>query len=568
MIICGIKLTHDASIALFDNEELKFSIEIEKIDNNPRYSEIGNLSMISDILKKEGYEIDQVDKFVFDGWHGGGDFWEGPSFVDVVDKDLTYEMELAGYNEKGKNDDVLKRHEFKSGFRINGKSYDYSSYMHVSGHLMSAYLTSPFAKENQNSYILVWDGGQYPRLYYYDFNFNKMFCLGELFVFLGVIYSVIAQYFGPYKKSQEELERDKIKKEIEGFFGGYSVAGKIMAYIALGEVKEELFDLFDNVYNETFEISNEFEHKFCIRLREVIDSETYSDEDVLATFHVYLENLLVSGLEKKISKYKFKAKNICISGGCALNIKWNSAIRNMNLFDSVYVPPFPNDSGSAIGTACCELIYQKGQNPIEWSVFSGPEIPNQVTVLPNWDRKECTIENLAKLIFDCNEPIVLLNNRSELGPRALGNRSILASPTGVQMKDILNTVKKRENYRPVAPMCLEEYASEVFNPGCKDPFMLFDHKVKDNWIDRIPAIKHIDGTARLQTVSNEDNPSLYKLLKEFHTLSGIPILCNTSANYNGSGFFPNVESAMEWDGLNYIWSNGYLYFRKEKKKLI
>lgn len=567
MIICGIKLTHDASIALFDNEVLKFSIEIEKINNNPRYSEIGNVSIIEKILQSEGYEIDQVNHFVIDGWHGEGPFWEGPSFVDIIDGNNQFKLQLAGYNEQGIKDDVLKRYEFKNGLVINGKTYDYSSYMHVSGHLMSAYLTSELAEKYQNSYLLVWDGGQYPRLYYYDFNFNEMHNLGELFVFLGVVYSVIAQYFGPYKKSSEELREDQIKKEIEGFFGGYSVAGKIMAYIALGNVHSELFEVMDRVYEETFEISNEFEHKFSRRLREVIDANEFSDEDVLATFHVYLEKKLVSGLKDKIGKYNFKSKNICISGGCALNIKWNSAIRNTGLFDQVYVPPFPNDSGSAIGTACCEIIHQKGPVPIQWSVYCGPKIINTNIILPDWDQKECSPQELAELLYHSNEPVVMLNDRAELGPRALGNRSILANPSGNHMKDILNAVKKREKYRPVAPMCLEELATEIFDPGCEDPFMLFDHKVRENWLERIQAIQHIDGTARLQTINKDNNALIYAVIQKFYELSGIPVLCNTSANYNGSGFFPNVESAMKWGQLNYIWSNGTLYFKKEKRQL-
>jgi carbamoyltransferase len=131
-------------------------------------------------------------------------------------------------------------------------------------------------------------------------------------------------------------------------------------------------------------------------------------------------------------------------------------------------------------------------------------------------------------------------------------------------KELLNVIKDRESYRPVAPICLEEDAPDIFQPGTRDPFMLFDHQIKAAWKDRVPAVIHLDNTARLQTVSESDNPVVYRLLQEFKTLTGIPLLCNTSANFKGKGFFPDVSSAMKWDRVNYIWCDKVLYKRKRK----
>ncbi len=123
-------------------------------------------------------------------------------------------------------------------------------------------------------------------------------------------------------------------------------------------------------------------------------------------------------------------------------------------------------------------------------------------------------------------------------------------------------MKLREPFRPVAPICIETVAPQIFTPGTPDPYMLFDHFVKEHWAFRIPAVLHDDKTARLQTVSYKQNPVIYDLLLEFHRLTGIPLLCNTSANENGCGFFPDVESAMQWGKCKYIWSEGMLYERE------
>ena len=141
----------------------------------------------------------------------------------------------------------------------------------------------------------------------------------------------------------------------------------------------------------------------------------------------------------------------------------------------------------------------------------------------------------------------------------MGNRSIFAPAGTREIKDTLNRIKGREFYRPVAPICLEEGAKEIFDPRTPDPYMLFDHVVRDGWADRIPAIVHIDGTARLQTVNKQQNAVVHELLSEYKKLTGIPLLCNTSANFPGCGFFPDVKSATEWGGTKYFWSAGRLF---------
>jgi carbamoyltransferase len=114
----------------------------------------------------------------------------------------------------------------------------------------------------------------------------------------------------------------------------------------------------------------------------------------------------------------------------------------------------------------------------------------------------------------------------------------------------------------VAPICLESEAVRYFDPGTPDPFMLFDHLVRPEWRDKIPAIRHLDNTARLQTISAEQNPLVHDLLALYAGYSGISLLCNTSANLNGSGFFPDANSAMEWGGVDHVWCNFMLYTKE------
>jgi carbamoyltransferase len=271
---------------------------------------------------------------------------------------------------------------------------------------------------------------------------------------------------------------------------------------------------------------------------------------------MFIERLLYRTLVDAIDRDGARSANLCLGGGCALNIKWNRRIRASGM--NLWVPPFPNDSGAAIGAACAELFYSGGPASIRWNVYSGPAVT--AGVLPaEWRPESCTVESVARRLANTGRPIVFLSGAAELGPRALGHRSILAPATSVRMRDDLNRIKNREPYRPVAPMCLEENASDIFDPGSADPFMLFDHAVRDSWRARIPAVVHADGTARLQTVGANDDPTVFRLLTEYRRLTGIPVLCNTSANFHGSGFFPDVASAARWAGIAAIWSDGTLY---------
>ena len=159
-------------------------------------------------------------------------------------------------------------------------------------------------------------------------------------------------------------------------------------------------------------------------------------------------------------------------------------------------------------------------------------------------RSDNICRDTARLLADQNV-IGWFQGGSEFGPRALGNRSLLADPRKPEMKDILNSrVKHRQPFRPFAPIVLAERVREIFEGDEDSPFMLIAKTVRPEWRDRIPAIVHVDGTARVQTVREQTNPVLYRLLKEFEALTGVPVLINTSFNVKGEPIVETPRDAM------------------------
>lgn len=559
MKILGLKLTHDGGLALIDDGRLIFSYEMEKINNSPRLEKF-NLSVqqVDDMLKRYGYTLETLDEIVVDGWTNI-DLYRKNELDKTTIKNIQLstnlytDITLAKYGMLiSRNDNILAAH---TG-RLDVINLSYSSYMHVTGHFFSAYCTSPYAESLQDSFVLIWDGGMPPQLFHYQAKCRHVTNIGSLFLFPGHIYTGFAHEFSPFDDTE---------------IHHYSVAGKLMAYVALGTVNDDLMSLFNTIYGDLIEqLGDEVYTKsiewvaqgFVIKAKAVCISSGLSNEDILCTFHFFLQNLIVKNLRNMIANSGFEQTNICIAGGCGLSIKWNSAIRDSAIFKNVWVPPFPNDSGSAVGTACSAMVVKTNRHHLDWTVYSGPSIVNNGKDNDEYFEDRCTIQELAKILYEKREPVVLLNGEAELGPRALGNRSLISVANCDKMKAILNKVKGREDYRPVAPICLESDAPLLFNPGNPDPYMLFEHQVRDEWKDKIPAVVHIDGSARLQTISKEDNLTVFELLTSYKLLSGLSVLCNTSANFNGRGFFPDVASAMEWGELNYIWCDNTLYTKK------
>ena len=229
---------------------------------------------------------------------------------------------------------------------------------------------------------------------------------------------------------------------------------------------------------------------------------------------------------------------LVIAGGCGLNCDWNTKWKETGLFSEIFVPPVANDSGSAIGTAIDAQFRYTGNPKIEWDVYSGLAFRALGSFDPGrYDIQDTDHNEIADML--ANDLILgWASGRYEIGPRALGNRSILAAPFRDSTRVRLNEIKQREQFRPIAPVCLRDDAERWF--GCKheSPYMLFTHHATTS---ALPAVTHVNGTARIQTVTAATNKSLYDLLVAFKARTGYGVLCNTSLNFNGKGFINNIS---------------------------
>lgn len=243
-------------------------------------------------------------------------------------------------------------------------------------------------------------------------------------------------------------------------------------------------------------------------------------------------------------------RNLCLAGGVALNCNVNYRILKEKIVDDIFVLPASSDKGQAIGNALFGFYKLNGyisKNPLKNDYFGKnyleEDIINTLNKKNNTFVKKCIpskeimfdkqisiIKTVASLLAQ-NKIIGWFQGGSELGPRALGHRSILCNPKDKEIKNILNTkIKHREEFRPFAPSCLFEKMNEYFDFDRPSPFMLFFVPVNQNKINEIPAVVHIDNSARLQTVNKNDNGLFYDLIFEFYKITGVPILLNTSFN--------------------------------------
>jgi carbamoyltransferase len=251
------------------------------------------------------------------------------------------------------------------------------------------------------------------------------------------------------------------------------------------------------------------------------------------------------------------AKNLCIAGGVALNCVANGRILREAGFDNVWIQPAAGDNGIAIGCAYYGhlAIQKKPRSFVMNHAYLGIEYKDEAArgAADNWlvrlQTKKTHTEDIcsvsAKLLSE-GRIFGWFQGASEFGPRALGNRSILADPRKPEMKDQLNArVKFRQAFRPFAPIVLAERVNEIFECEAESPFMLIAAQVRPEWKDRIPAIVHVDGSARLQTVRREHNERLYRLLQEFDKITGVPVLLNTSFNIRGQPIVETPQDAVE-----------------------
>lgn len=254
-----------------------------------------------------------------------------------------------------------------------------------------------------------------------------------------------------------------------------------------------------------------------------IKSEQDKFDLAAATQHVFEARLMdLMVLAKSIGK----SKNLVYMGGCALNCSANTKL--FEVFDNVWIMPNPGDAGSSLGAALS--VYGE---KIEWK---GPYLGTPVG-------GHYPVHQILHELNHCGV-VGVMNGRAEFGPRALGNRSLLADPRDNGSKQRLNSIKKREQFRPFAPVVLEEEANDWFDLPAPSPYMQFAVRAKKP--DLIPGAVHVDGTSRVQTVSKQQHPGLHEVLVRWRNMTGIPVLINTSLNIKNQPLLNDARDGRQW----------------------
>ena len=372
---------------------------------------------------------------------------------------------------------------------------------HHKAHLFSSALTSKFNLEDTLG-VVIDTVGEFLSLSMWKISNQKYKCIYKNYYpnSLGLFYSSITDLVG--LKAQED------------------------EYILMGMSSFGNSDKYYNFFKKNFFYKNDLIvdlKRVCKNLFTQKEIEENKFEIAFGAQKIF-EEIVVNLIQSQLTKFKYK--NLILSGGCALNCKMNTKL--INYFEKIWIFPNPGDSGASIGAALS--IYNKR---IDFkNMFLGHDL-----------KENNNIDKIVS-ILKTDGVVGVLNGKAEFGPRALGNRSILADPRIKNIKEIVNNIKGREAFRPFAPCVLENRANDYFymNDNIDYRFMQFLCDTKDNNLD---GIKHIDGTSRIQTVG-EDNEFLFKILKKWEMETDCPILLNTSLNKKGYPLLNSLKDIKEF----------------------
>ena len=488
---------HDGAIALIEDGRLVFSVEAEK-DSNDRYSPVS----ITDVLDAVGELSDIPDVICMSGWR-------------PLDRNEFLHGSLSNAGYRGLSD---ARTIIDKGRFMRGRT-DYFSSSHERSHILCAYGMSPLPKGTP-SYALVWEGEMGS---FYEIEPDLHIAhVGDVLTQPGSRYALLYGLADPTFPKGCPYPR-------------MSDAGKLMALASYStrstpttEERELLAFLLDGGYRR---LSDYEELAEAPHLDVGVEDPSFRD------FAGIYSDAIFDRFERFARERLERDRPLLVVGGCGLNCDWNTRWVESGLFSTVFVPPVANDTGSAIGTAIDAQFRYTGDPKIDWNVYAGMEFRmDDSTDLTSYDVFDKDFALLADMLAS---DLILgwVHGRYEIGPRALGNRSILAAPFRDATRTRLNNIKQREQFRPIAPVCLSEEANRWFGCRVDSPHMLYTFRATT---DKLAAVTHVNGTARLQTVTSLSNPELHDLLVAFQTRTGSGVLCNTSLNFKGKGFINDI----------------------------
>ena len=540
--ILGVNAFHaDSSACIIRNGEILFAIEEERINRIKHWSGFPTKS-IEACLNFADISMDEIDFITFN---------TDPKFN--LKKKIFYVLknflvtEIFKYLKKKSKNNLFVN--LKKNFELEKLEKKIIFVEHHISHISSAYFPSNYDKSD----IVSIDGfGDFTSCALgsaegNDLNISTRVNFPHS---LGLFYQAMTQHLG-FRNYGDEYK-----------VMGLSAYGKPKYFEKLKNIiniKKNTFELNLNYFSHHYNFSNYvstdgnimFPKIFNQKIHEIIGPERLKDQklnehhaDLAASVQKIYEYILFNTLNtwQKISK----KENLCFAGGCAMNSKANGSILENTNYINIYIPHSPGDAGGSVGSSLYQFskINKLYENKNYYSVYLGPQFKKEHTKklidenLLNYDCKVLEL-NENEIVELCSKKISEGNvvgwfqARMEWGPRALGNRSILADPRQKNMKDILNLkTKKRESFRPFAPSILEEEVEGWFEQHHQSYFMQNVYKFKEEKIKYVPAVVHLDFTGRLQTVSKKLNPLYYNLIKNFQKITKVPIILNTSFNEN------------------------------------
>jgi len=548
MNILGIQFGgHDTAASIMVDGKILAASSQERYDHK-KHSRDFPIDAINDCLKTAGIKMEDVDEIAYanDTLYHITEFYLKPALENearieflINDNDRIrqfYDME-----------DVIRKHTGFAG-KIN-------FYRHHMCHLASAYYPSGFDK----ALILSLDGvgemetGMYA--YGKDGEINIIHDDTKYPDSLGLLYSAVTYYLG-WKHHCDE-----------GIIMGLASYGN--PHDTIPNSDQTYYEVFSEIIQENgkygYTINRDWivyhkerskwvSEKFYDLMgpkRDYDDEVTKHHQNIAAALQLRLETVVLKHLKQLREEYD--TDKLCIAGGVGLNCSMNGKIEQSGIFDEIFVQPASGDDGTSLGTCYLaskasgfDLKPKKDHNFYLGTVFSEKEIENAVkTSGVNYQKPDNLYEATAKILAE-GQIIAWYQGRSEFGPRALGNRSILTKPFPDSMRDYINgKVKFREYFRPFAPAVLKEHCSEYFDISQESPHMLIACHVQPEKKEVIPAVVHTDDTCRVQTVGEDNNYRFRKLLEAFYEETDVPVLLNTSFNVKGQPIVNTPEEAIK-----------------------
>ena len=549
MIILGLNYYfHDSTACIVKDGQLIAAIEEERL-NRDKHTRSFPVLAIARCLKIAGLtynDIDHIAVSIKPTHNLGKKVVYGLKHVKTI-KPLINNTLVHGYN---------KQKSFWNWFGHHWDSKDDGPKVHFIKHHLSHAPGSFYVSPYKEAALLSIDGsGEWATTWLGHGKDNTIACLGQSYFphSLGFFYEAVTQFCG-FRTSYDEGKTMGLAP-----MGDPSVyleeVEKIVTITSEGQFS---FDLsYFNYQNMHWKRCSEKFHEIFGEPRKHNDGFKKHHMDVAAAFQRVLENKVLEICD--ILYNKTKADYLVISGGVSLNSVMNGRIVRESPFKDVYVMPAAGDNGTAIGAAyyLYNGIFKKTRNFVHTNPYVGTSYTNEEIekILKGAKLQYKTHEDVceaAAVLLEQGHIIGWFQGAMEIGPRALGSRSILANPAFPQMKDKINSeVKFREAYRPFAPSAILEAKDNFFDLEVEAPFMLKVCNVLKEKQDVIPAVTHVDGSARLQTVTKELHPRYYDLIKKLGDKTGVPVVLNTSFNIQGE---PVVESPQ--DAVRCFFSTG------------